>query len=316
MSEHVAAAGSAPLGRRRRWWLTLSFLSASGLLWGGLAWWDDHHYRDAIARIELEMANGRFNVAARHLGDLLRQEPEAEEAAVLLGRCHKEGGRIRDADAAFARVAPGSPFAHQAILARMRLAHDQGRFARAEEIIAEAAADPRNDGPYTRFLLVPIYGQLGRLDEARRLIEERWQELRRIGEGGSAPTIDLVRMHIELDLKPNRVEDMRAYIDRASSLSPNDDRVWLGRANLQIRTGDLADARRWLDACRLRRPEDAAVWAARLRLGLASGRVEDVNEALTHLPAERSTPGQIDRLEAWLAARRGDEDAERRRWRR
>ncbi len=312
MSQPVAAAGSASLRGRRRKWLALSFLSAAGLLWGGMAWRDDLNFRDAIARIELEMANGRFNVAARRLGELLQQEPEAEEAAVLLGRCQKECGRIGAADAAFARVAPGSPFAHQAILARMRLAHDHGLFARAEEIIEEAAADPRNDGPYARFLLVPIYAQLGRLDEATRLIEERWEDLRRKGEGASGPAIDLVRMHIELDLKPNRVEAMRAYLDRASSLAPNDDRVRLGRAYLAIRTGDLADARRLLDACRSRRPEDAAVWAARLRLGLANGRVDEVNESLAHLPAERSTPGQIDRLEEWLAARRGDDAAERR----
>ncbi len=296
---------------RRRWWLATSTLVA-GLLWGGWAWWSDLSYRDAIARIELEMANGRFNAASRRLGELLEREPGSEEAAVLLGRCEKECGRIRTADAALARVAPGSPFAHQAILARMRLAHDQGRFARAEEIIAEAAADPRNDGPHTRFLLVPIYSRVGRLDEARRLIEERWEGLRQQGEAASGPAVDAVRMHIELDLKPDRVEEMRAYLDRAAAMAPDDDRVWLGQAILAIRAGDLAEARRRLDACRARRPEDAAVWDARLRLGLASGRVEDVNEALAHLPAEGATPARIFRLRAWLAAHRGDADADRR----
>jgi tetratricopeptide (TPR) repeat protein len=282
------------------------------MLWGGWAWWRDRSDREAIARIELEMANGRFNTAARRLGELLEREPGSEEAAVLLGRCEKERGRIRAAETAFARIAPGSPLSHQAILARMRLAHDQGRFARAEEIIAEAPADHRNDGPHTRFLLVPIYSRLGRLDEAKRLIEGRWEGLRQNGEGASAPAIDAVRMHIELDLKPNRVEEMRAYLDRASAMAPDDDRVWLGRANLAIRTGDFDEARRQIDACLSRRPEDAAVWDARLRLGLASGRVEDVHEALAHLAAEGSTPAQLARLEAWLSARRGDADAARR----
>ena len=312
MSQPVAAAGSASLRGRQRKWLALSFLSAAGLLWGGMAWRDDLNFRDAIARIELEMANGRFNVAARRLGELLQQEPEAEEAAVLLGRCQKECGRIGAADTAFARVAPGSPFAHQAILARMRLAHDQGLFARAEEIIEEAAADPRNDGPYARFLLVPIYAQLGRLDEATRLIEGAGKTC---GERAKAPRVPpSIWSGCTSSSTSSRTASRLCarYLDRASSLAPNDDRVRLGRAYLAIRTGDLADARRLLDACRSRRPEDAAVWAARLRLGLANGRVDEVNESLAHLPAERSTPGQIDRLEEWLAARRGDDAAERR----
>jgi enediyne biosynthesis protein E4 len=310
----MSAPGGPPRddARPRRWRLAPWLLAAAGLLWGCWAWWRDQSDRDAIARIELEMANGRFSTAANRLGELLKRSPDSEEAAVLLGRCEKERGRIRAADAAFARVAPGSPLAHQAILARMRLAHDQGRFGRAEEIIAEAAADPRNDGPHTRFLLVPIYSRLGRLDEARRLIEERWEGLRRNGEGASAPAIDAVRMHVELDLKPSRVEEMRDYLDRASAMASDDDRVWLGQANLAIRTGDLAGARMRLVECRARRPEDAAVWAAWLRLGLASGRVEDVNEALAHLPAEGWSPARIDRLKAWLAARRGDADAEHR----
>ena len=35
------------------------------------------------------------------------------------------------------------------------------------------------------------------------------------------------------------VENLRAYLDQASRLAPNDDRVWLGRASLALRTGDL-----------------------------------------------------------------------------
>jgi predicted Zn-dependent protease len=257
------------------------------------------------------MANGRFNIAAQLLRELIAEEPGSDEAAVLLGRCEKERGRNGPATAAFARVEPGSPFAHQATLARMRMAHDQGQFSRAEAIIEDAAADPRNDRSHTRFLLVPIYSQLGRLDEAKRLIEDRWEHLNQTDEGASEAAIDLVRMHIELDLKPNPVADVRSYLDRAALMAGDDDRVWLGRANLAIRTGDLAEATRWLDACRRRRPEDAAVWSARLRLGLAANRVEVVDEALSHLPAERSPPAQIFRLRAWLAASRGDVATER-----
>src|SRR4051812_1733918 len=293
-ASRAGAAGSAQ--GRLRWGLAPTLVLASGLLWGAWALWSDGRYREAIARIELEMANGRFGIAARDLDALLKRDPGSDEAAVLLGRCEKERGRFEAAARALAQVPPGSPFAHQATLARMRLAHDQGRFARAEEIITDAAADPRNDGPHLRFLLVPIYSQLGLLDEAKRLIEERWENLRQAGEGASEPAIDLVRMHIDLDLRPNPVADARTYLEQASRMAPDDDRVWLGQANLAIRTGDLAEARRRLDACLKRRPEDASVWASLLRLGLAADQVEVVQEALAHLPAERSTPAQLHRL--------------------
>lgn len=304
-----AAARSA---RGRRWLLVLSPILAGGLLWGAWYLWNDRRHREAITRIELEMVNGRYGIAARELDALLRKYPDSDEAAVLLGRCEKERGRFEAASRALSRVPHGSPFAHQATLARMRLAHDQGQFSRAEEIIRDAAADPRNDGPHLRFLLVPIYSQLGLLDEAKRLIEERWEALRRSGEGASEPAIDLVRMHIELDLRANPVEAVRAYVEQASQMAPDDDRVWLGRANLAIRTGDFAEARRRLDACLKRRPEDAPVWASMLRLGLAADEVELVREAVARLPAEASSPARRHRVEAWLAAKRGDADAERR----
>ena len=290
------------LSGRRRWVLAAAVVAASGLIWGLWAWRRDRAHREAIARVELEMANGRFNAAAGHLEELLKEEPDSDEAAVLLGRCEKECGRIATAASAFARVPPGSPLSHQATLARMRLAHDRGQFARAEAIIEDAAADPRNDGPHTRFLLVPIYSQLGMLDAARHLIEDRWEHLREDGEGASEPAIDLVRMHVELDLKPNPVEDVRGYIEGAAGMAPDDDRIWLGRANLAIRTGDLAGARRWLDAGRRRRPTDAAVWSACLRLGLAANRLDDVNEALC-APAGRGDAPVAGAPPAGLARR-------------
>ena len=55
--------------------------------------------------------------------------------------------------------------------------------------------------------------------------------------------------------------------NQAASLAPDDDRVWLGRANLAIRTGAYDEAKRWLDACLKRRPEDVPVWRAPAELG-------------------------------------------------
>jgi thioredoxin-like negative regulator of GroEL len=297
---------------RKRTQLRLALLLAGGLVWGGWVWWTDRNYRDAIMQIELEMANGRFGTAGRSLTKLLARQPDSDEAAILLARCEQEQGRNEAAAKVLARVAPGSVFSHKAILGRMRLSHDSGQFAVAEQIVNAAAEDPRNDRSHTRFLLVPIYSQLGRLDEAGRLIEERWKHLNETGEGASEPAIDLVRMHIELTLKPNPVENVRAYLDAAASRAAEDDRVWLGRANLAIRTGAHDEAERLLDACLKRRPEDVPVWHARLNWGIATNRIDVVQQALEHLPAEDSTSAQVDRLKAWLAAKRGDAATERR----
>ena len=91
-----------------------------------------------------------------------------------------------------------------------------------------------------------------------------------------------------------------------------DDRVWLGRANLAMRTGDFDEAGQWLDACLKRRPEDRAVWRSRLRWAMATDRVDVVQDALARLPAAESSAAEPDRLAAWLATRRGDGEAERR----
>jgi thioredoxin-like negative regulator of GroEL len=300
--------------RQRRLRLALAILFAGGVLfiWGSWLWWSDRSYRNAIMQIELEMANGRFGTAARSLTKLLEQEPDSGEAAVLLARCEQERGRPEAAARALARVAPGSVFSHKAILARMRLAHDSGQFAAAEQIVNAAAEDPRNDRSHARFLLAPIFSQLGRLDEAERLIEERWEHLNETGEGASEPAIDLVRMHIELTFKPNPVENVRAYLDQAANLAADDDRIWLGRANLAIRTGAYGEAERWLDACLKSRPDDVPVWSARLSWGIATNRIDVVQQALKHLPAGDSTSALVHRLEAWLAAKRGDVATERR----
>jgi enediyne biosynthesis protein E4 len=296
---------------RRRLRLVSAVFAVFALLWGVWAWWTDQRYRSTIMGIELEMANGRFGIAARELTRLLEREPTADEAAILLGRCEQERGRLKAAAAALARVTPGSELSHKAILAQMRLLHDQGEFAGAEKLITEAALDPRNDSAHVRVLLVPIFSQLGRLDEAQHLLEQWWERLNQIGEGASERAIDQVRMHIELALKPNPVENVREYLDQASRMAADDDRVWLGRANLAIRTGQYDESRRLLDDCITRRPDDIAVWSSRLALGMAANRSDLVEQALTHLPADALSEPQIDRLNAWLCAHRGDRGSER-----
>ena len=143
-------------------------------------------------------------------------------------------------------------------------------------------------------------------------IEDRWEYLNASGEGALEPAIKLVLQHIELTLKATPVETVRDVLERACRLAPDDDRVWLGRANLAIRTGAHDEAERWLDACQKRRPDDVPVWRARLSWGIATNRIDVVKQAMTHMPAAESNPARFHRLNAWLAAHQGDVATERR----
>jgi tetratricopeptide (TPR) repeat protein len=194
----------------------------------------------------------------------------------------------------------------------MRLLVDSGQLAAAERLVKAAAEEPRDDRTALLVMLVPTFGQQGRIDEAVRLIEARWERLNEKAEGALEPAIQLLWQHIELTSKATPIETVRASIDQAARLDPEDDRVWLGRANLAIRTGAHDEAGRWLDACQRRRPEDVPVWRARLRWAIATNWIDVVEQAMSHLPAGESTPAELHRLEAWLASRRGDFETERR----
>jgi len=266
-----------------------------------------------MAEIESAIAAGRYAIACRNLEKLLAWKADPNGGIVyVLGSCELARGRNQAAGEAWARVVPGSAFSERAIRGRMRLFHDSGRFAAAEQLINDAAEDPRNDRSELRVLLLPMFTQLGRIDEAERLIEDRWEQLNALGEGALEAAIKLLRLHIELTWRATPVENVRAYLDAATRLAPEDDRVWLGRANLAIRTGAYDEAGRWLDACLLRRAEDVPVWRARLSWGIAANRIDVAEQALKHLPAEASIPAQILRLKAWLSSHRGDVESERR----
>ncbi len=174
----------------------------------------------------------------------------------------------------------------------MRLYHDKGQFAVAERIILTAASDPRNESADICVLLVPIYSQLGRLEEAQQLIKNQWEHLNATGQGASERAIDLVRMHIALDFKPNPVDDVCTYLDQARRLAPDDDRVWLGLANLAIRTHDDAQAGKWLDACLKRWPEDVPVWRSRFTLGHGNQRGKHRARSDRISSRRRANPGR------------------------
>jgi tetratricopeptide (TPR) repeat protein len=293
--------------------LLLAGVLGAGLAAGGWAWWTDRRHKTAMAEIESEVVAGRYAIACRNLERLLSWKSDPKGGITyLLGSCELARGRNQAASEVWARVVPGSEFSERAIRGRMRLLYESGQLAAAEQLIHDAARDPRNDRTALLVLLVPMYSDLGRIDEAEQLIEDRWEHLNKKGEGALESAIKLVRQHIELTLKATPVETVRDFLDRSAKLATDDDRVWLGRANLAIRTGAFDEAERWLDLCQRGRPEDVAVWRARLRLGMATNRTDVVQQALTHLPSEESNPVRLHRLNSWLARQRGDVTTERR----
>jgi len=285
---------------------------ATGLLWGGWRWWQHRRDRWAMAEVRAEMKAGLYASAARNLMAILARMPDSDEAVYLLGTCQMARGRPEDAFQSWARVPPGSRFAARSIGGRIQVQMERGRLAQAEQLIKDALDDPRTDGSELSLLLGPVYYQQGRLEEAQRLVEARWDRLNQAGEGLSEKAIQLVRLHIELRRTIPPVEAIRSALAQAAQLASEDDRIWLGKANLAIRIGSYDEAAGWLDDCLRRRPEDVPVWRARLEWAVATNRVAEAQEALKHLPVKESTPAQVARLAAWLAARRGDVESERR----
>jgi len=189
---------------------------------------------------------------------------------------------------------------------------EQGRLADAEDLIARAADSRGPEGSALRVLLIPTLIQEGRRPEADRLIESRWRSLDAKGEGASEQAINLARLHMELRWEIPPMDAVRADLDQVGRLAPEDDRIWLGKANLAIRAGSYDEAALWIDACLRRRPDDPPVWRARLAWATRTQRLDDARDALKHLPAGSTTPAEIHRLLAWLMAACGDIERERR----
>ncbi len=158
-----------------------------------------------MEEIEAEIVAGRYAIACRNLDRLLSWKADPNGGIVyLLGSCELARGRNQAAREAWARVLPGSAFSERAIRGRMRLLQESGQLAAAERLIHDAAGDPRNDRTALLVLLVPMFHELGRSEEAERLIEDRWEDLNALGEGALEPAIKLLRQHIELSGSPPR----------------------------------------------------------------------------------------------------------------
>jgi predicted Zn-dependent protease len=276
-------------------------MAAVGGYWAFDVWRLRAEWRQA----KHDVAKGKPASALTRLTRLARRWPQDGEVLYDLGACELTLGHEERAAAAWAQIPPDSPLAPRAAMMQARLALKRHRLSAAEGFLREAL---RADVPLAieaRETLVNITKIQGRYDEARRLVREGWttypdrvgtlQELARL----DSPT-------------PIKLEQALPNLEAAIRMAPEDDRVWLGLANIAVRTGRLSEARRWLDGCLRRHPDDPVVWRARLDWARAADDEEEARRALAHLPGDRLTPNQVLSLRAWFARRAGDIDGERR----
>jgi enediyne biosynthesis protein E4 len=287
---------------RRLWiglFVTAGVIAAAG--YAGMRMQQARRDKAVLREAKEDMAAGRYGRARQRLMAVGRSNGASGEIAYLLGVCELNQGRRGAALAAWERVPPSSPWAAAAAVQQGLALVDAGRFTRAEEVLNAARRSATGaDALRVLHALEVLYEIEGRNDDLRQSIIDSWPFT-------DSPML-LVQKLSWQDAAPLQIGTLHKVLGTAAT---DDDRVWLGRANLAIRTGNLEGAARLLEACLVRRPLDPVVWRARLELAQAAGDLAGAWQALEHLPADGFSLAQKARTRAWLAARLGDAKRQR-----
>ena len=191
------------------------------------------------------MGGRRLGLARERLARLAERFRTDGEVLLLLGECELALGEREAALAAWARVAPSSPFFGRTALLRATHLINSGRYTPAEEILLDSLSRPAGPERYDlERALSRLYRFEGRWDDVRRVLRGSWSR--------ANDRSGLLKELFFLDTTPVPVEALQLALEKADD---GDDRVWLGRANQAILTGRFDDAAGWLDKCVGRRPE-------------------------------------------------------------
>ena len=290
---------------RTRW---IRIALALGLIsfiavWGAWSSYNQRRCRELLARARDEMSQNRWGPARATLIEVLNRRPGWDEALYELGVCEQARGRPRAAADFWDKVPSSSPLEGWIEVRRSRIEMDRGRFDACEALLRSAANRVGTHRAEARWGLVLLLRLEGRLEEAKRWLEEGFEQM-------SDPVVTLLRLY-RLDHDPYPTEGVRQALERAGNQAPQDDRVWLGHAHLATLLGRFDEAQAWLDRCLQKRPDDQPVWRMRLAWALAANRPEEARLTLPHLPAELEGPARPNELRAWFAARQGNVQAER-----
>ncbi len=273
--------------------------------WVGVRTLDSWRLESCLRAAKKAIGARSPETARRLLEDASRRWPREGEIAFLLGACEMSLGRPESATEAWSRVPADSPFAPHAALYRARLVLRQDRFAEAEGLLETAMKGGGAHQIEARETLVNLYKLQGRFDEARALVLGAWGQYP--NPGGLIKELETLSSN-----RPVGLDVVHSALEKASRNAPDDDRIWLGWANLAARSGKFDEAKRRLEACLERRPGDAAVWRGWLDWSLAAQDEAELERAIRHLPPDRLTPPEVLSLRAWFAARAGDAAGERR----
>ena len=292
------------LQRWRIWSLPLAII-ATYAVWVSARTLDSRRLESSLRVAKEAIAARSPGTAWRVLAEASARWPGNGEIELLLGACEQSLGRPAVADLAWSRVPAGSPFAPHAALYRARLVLEHDRFADAEKFLLVALGGQGAHSTEAYETLVNLYKLQGRFGEARALV---------LGAFGTYPNPTAVIRELEKlgSNRPVAMDVVRSTLEKASRNAPDDDRIWLGWANLATRSGKYDEAKRWLNACQERRPNDAAVWRAWLDWALATQDEAKVELALRHVPENQLSPPEVLSLRAWFAVRAGDTAWERR----
>ena len=200
------------------------------------------------------MARGDFVSACAEFVGVLANRPGDDEAAYRLGLCEQGRGRLDDAVKAWERIKPDSSFAGLAATRIAPILLEHGHFARAEDLLRRVVTDIGPHAAEAREMLERALRLEDRRDETRELLRE---ELRLASD-----PVRVLRDLWLLEFEAVAVERARLMFEEAARGAPDDDRVWLGLANLDRRTGRLDAAEAGLRKCLAARPDDPAVWRA------------------------------------------------------
>jgi tetratricopeptide (TPR) repeat protein len=273
-------------------------LTSSAAAYRGYERWRSE---SALAEARRQIGSGRFALALDRLRALGSSAPGRDEVDYLIGVCEAALGRSVEAVAAFGRVPRTSRHAGRAAVRRVRLALPLGQFSAADDL-TRAFNDPALAAE-ARQTCAFVFKVEGRWAEARRVFCAGWNQM-------PSPVATLHEIW-RLDHQPLENELSRQELTKAGRKAPDDDRVWLGQANLATWEGRFDEALGWLRACVRRRSDDAAVWRAWLFRARAAGEADEVWRAVEHLTTTDLEPADMPSIRAWLARRAGRTDVER-----
>jgi tetratricopeptide (TPR) repeat protein len=265
-----------------------------------------HALREWQARKELDQAQreiirGRLPQASRRLADLSASRPGALGGAVDYWLGVVEASRGADAAAldAFGRVPSGFRFDPRGAYLEARANLQAGRLRQAERRLVGVLAGGGPGLNPLRTLLVRVFEVQARFADAGAVLRESLDE--------AAQPVAVLRDIWSHDQPAIPLDSLRTTLEEASRKRPDDDRVWLGRARLELAAGSWDSASGWLRRC-VESPEgaDVPVWLAWLDWARGLDRPEEVLRALRRIGPAAIPPADRLAWRAWLLDRKGD----------